>query len=133
MEQTAQQLVQASIAAFAEAKAAMEVEFGLVGAPVIVRSVLKGAVPRHGKLRGGSEYFVHGIGYTVVYSGGGQAHIDGSQLGDLFSVYDLSFYMETSGIDPVPDIEELVAVLEGMTESGELRKAEPKKYFISGR
>jgi hypothetical protein len=130
MEQNAWRLIQASIASFAEAKEAIEAEFGLAGAPAIVQSVLKGAVPRQGKLRDGSEYFVHGIGYTVVSSGEGQVHIDGSDLGDLFSVHDLYFYMETSRIDPVPGIEELEAVLEGMAESGKLRKAGPKKYFI---
>jgi hypothetical protein len=133
MEQTAWRLVRASIASFSEAKEAMEAEFGLVGAPAIVHSVLKGAVPREGKLRDGSEYFVHGIGYTVVSSGAGQAHIDGSNIGDLFSVYDLSFYMETSGVDPVPDIEDLEAVLEGMAECGKLQKAGPKKYLISSQ
>jgi hypothetical protein len=133
MEQAARRIVQASIASFVSAKEAMEAEFGLVGAPAIVHSVLKGTVPRQGKLRGGSEYFVHGIGYTVVFSDEGQAHIDGSDLGDLFSVYDLSFYMETSGVGPVSGIEELEAVLDGMVESGELRKAGPKKYFIGSR
>ena len=132
MEQAARQLVQASIAAFASAKAAMEAQFGLVGAPAIVRSVLKGMVPRQGKLRDGSEYFVHGIGYTVVFSDEGQAHID-EDLGDLFSVYDLSLHMQTSGVGPVPGIEELEAVLEVMTESGNLRKGGPKRYLISGQ
>src|SRR3984893_9296948 len=127
MEQAARRLVQASIASFVSAKEAMEAEFGLVGAPAIVQSVLKGAVPRQGKLRGGAEYFGDGNGYTVVFSDEGQAHVDGSNLGALFSVYDLSFYMETSGVDPVPSIEELEAVLDDMAESGELRKAGPKK------
>ena len=44
----------------------MEAQVGWSGAPAIVRSVLKGMVPRQGKLRDGSEYFVHGTGYTVV-------------------------------------------------------------------
>ena len=133
MEQTTRQLVQATIASLASAREAIEGEFGLVGAPAIVHSVLKGLVPRQGQLSGGSEYFVHGIGYTVVFPNEGPAHIDGSNLGDLFSVYDLSFYLETSGIDPVPDIEELEAVLDDMVESGALRKAGPRKYLLSAR
>ena len=68
-----------------------------------------------------------------LFSDEGQAHIDSSNLGDLFSVYDLSLYMQTSGVGPVPGIEELEAVLEVMTESGNLRKAGPKRYLISGQ
>lgn len=122
--------VQTVLVAFKAAKEAIETTFGVAGAPAVVGLVLKGFKPREGVCLNGLEYSVHGIGYTVVFPDEGQAHIDGSVDGDLFSVHDVSFFLESSGVDPVPDIEVLEVELEKLLRSGSLHKAGARKYLM---
>jgi hypothetical protein len=113
-----------------EARAAMEATFGVTGAPAIVSAVLKGVRPRTGRCLNGLEYFVHGIGYTVVFPSGGQAHIDGGPTGDIFSVYDLSFFLETLDDDPVPSSEALTVELDALVSAGELSQVAVGKFAV---
>jgi uncharacterized protein DUF6896 len=93
--------VEEALSSFVEAKAAMEGAFGTRGAAAVVRSVITRTQPRSGWLPDGREYFVHGIGYTVVLSDESPAHIDADESGqDIFSSYDMMYFLqEHVGLD----------------------------------
>lgn len=110
-----------AVAAFRAAKAAIHATFGGTDATAIVRSVRQGDRPRNGHCANGWEYFVHGIGYTVVLPGGRQAHIDASKDGDVFTRYDIAFFAERD-VDP--------AELAALAASGTLRAAPGHRYFV---
>lgn len=62
--------------------------------------------------------------------GGAQAHIDGRNAGDVFSLYDVSAFQETAGVNPLPDVTELESELSKLVDTGEIREASPKRYFV---
>jgi hypothetical protein len=126
-------VIEAALASFAEAKAAIEETFCVVGAPEIVSAVLAGSRPRQGLCAGGLEYFVHGIGYTVVFPDGGQIHIDGDASGDdVFSCYDMSFFLESSSKASL-SAREIQDLLDELVGSDRLRRAGSKKFIVPSR
>ena len=54
----------------------------------------------------------------------------GSLEGDLFSLYDVLSYLETSEVHPLPDQAVLEAELERLVMSGLLRQAGRRKYLV---
>ncbi|MEV8636329.1 hypothetical protein AB0395_32215 [Streptosporangium sp. NPDC051023] len=124
-------VIEAALASFAEAKAAIEETFGVVGAPEIVNAVLAGSRPRQGRCTNGLEYFVHGIGYTVVFPDDAQVHIDGDESGDdVFSLYDMLFFLENSG-KTSPSAREVQDLLDELVASDQLRRAGGDKFVVS--
>ncbi len=102
-----------ALASFAQAKRDIELTFSVGSAADIVSAVLKGRKAREGSTLSGLEYFVHGIGYTVVVPSGGQVHFDsgGHGEGDVFSAYDIQLFLETSGRAQLPTIEGIRTIL----------------------
>lgn len=112
------------LASFVQAKQDIERTFGLASAADLVAAVLKGRKARVGRTLDGLEYFVHGIGYTVVVPSGGQAHFDSGDHGegDVFSAYDILLFMETSGHVPLPPVDGVKAVLNDLSSEGKLMR-----------
>ncbi len=83
-----------ALALFLQAKKDIELTFSVGSAAEIVSAVLKGRKAREGRTLSGREYFVHGIGYTVVMPSGGNVHFDSGDRGegDVFSVHDVRFF-----------------------------------------
>ena len=96
MNSTVRDRVTAALASFAEAKAAIESPFDVMSAAEIVSAVLQGRMPREGRCVNGLEYFVHGVGYTIMIDSGGQVHFDGGDggIGDVFSAYDIQEFLK---------------------------------------
>jgi hypothetical protein len=113
-----------ALALFLQAKRDLELTFSAGSASEIVSAVLKGQKTREGHTLNGLEYFVHGIGYTVVMSSGGNIHFDSGDRGegDVFSAHDIQFFLETSGRNPVPAIDEIKSVLNDLNSSGILSR-----------
>jgi hypothetical protein len=109
-----------ALAAFVLAKSAIELTFDATSATEIVSAVLKGQKAREGRCVNGLEYFVHGIGYTVVTPSGGQVHYDSGDAGegDVFSANDIRFFLETSQHMPVPAIDDIKRILNDLRSSG---------------
>ncbi|GAB3900338.1 DUF6896 domain-containing protein [Kibdelosporangium lantanae] len=122
--------VEIALLSFAAGKASIEETFGVRGANQVVRAVLTGSRPRRGRCLDGREYFIHGIGYTVVFFDDGQVHIDGDvDDNDVFSSYDVSFFLKTSGIETVSD-REIRPLLDDLVDSGRLRINQRRKYIV---
>lgn len=124
--------VHAALASFVEARAALEETFGVAGAPSIVQEVLSGHQPREGRCRNGLEYFVHGIGYTVVLADGCPAHIDGSDHGDVFTAYDVRSFLSEC-IEEPPPVEIVNAELGELETAGALRRVDEMTYCMPDR
>ncbi len=124
MNSEARDAVLAALASFAQAKAAMEETFRVRSAAEVVSAVLRGRMPREGHCLNGLEYFVHGIGYTVVTASGGQVHFDsGDEVStDVFSVHDIRAFLETSGYEYVPTIEDVRDALSQLELLGKVRR-----------
>lgn len=115
---------------FVQASAAVKATFHADSASGIVAAVLQGERARNGVCDNGWEYFVHGVGYTVVVPSGGQVHFDGSVQGDFFTAYDMSFFSETvDGADKV-DVATVNVWCETMCERGSLRRVGKFKYSL---
>jgi hypothetical protein len=115
---------------FSQAYAAILDTFRADSAPQIVSAVLKGEMPRNGSCINGWAYYVHGIGFTVVLPSGGQVHFDGSEQGDFFTVYDISFFLETAeGLDDV-DQSEIIKWCNAMCERKALRCLGGVRYSL---
>jgi hypothetical protein len=124
-------LVLATLASFREAKVAIGTSFSADSAAEIVSAVVNGKMPRRGRCSNGLEYFVHGVGYTVITEAGGQAHIDSCGAdGDCFSVYDVRFFMETAGFETVPDIADIRSACQRLATSGVVRQLDPNRFSI---
>jgi hypothetical protein len=118
------------LVSFAQARAAIKATFGVGSAPEIVAAVLHGERSRNGVCNNGWEYYVHGVGYTVVLPSGGQVHLDGSEQGDFFTAYDVSFFLETEeGLDKI-DAVTVKAWCETMCERNLLCRAGESKYSL---
>lgn len=122
--------MQEVIRVFSEARSKIEATFGRQSSEGIVSAVLRGEKPREGVVATGEEYFVHGIGYTVVLQNGGQVHLDSWEGGDILSIYDIQRFLVTSQADPVPDIDNITSACEDMCLEGLLVKAEGRKYLL---
>jgi hypothetical protein len=116
--------VAGALAVFAQAKQDIELTFSAGSAADIVSAVLKGRQDRQGRTLNGLEYFVHGIGYTVVVPAGGQVHVDSGDPGegDVFSAYDIRLFLESSGHAPLPTIDDIRLVLNGLHSKGALMR-----------
>jgi hypothetical protein len=115
---------------FREARLRIEATFGRESAKDIVSAVVQGAKPRERFITGGEEYFVHGIGYTVVLPNGGQVHLDSSRNGDILSVYDIQQFFTTSLVEAAPGIDEITSSCDELCMEGLLVKAEGRKYLL---
>lgn len=122
MKKEAKGAVVDALALFLQAKKDIELTFSVESAAEIVSAVLKGRKAREGRTLNGLEYFVHGIGYTVVMPSGGNVHFDSGDRGegDVFSAHDIQLFLETSGHVPVPAIEEVKSTLSDLHSSGML-------------
>lgn len=109
----AREAVMDALASFVQAKRDIELTFAAGSTEEIVSAVLKGRKAREGRTLGRLDYFVHGVGYTVVVPSGGQVHFDAGELGqgDVFSAYDIKVFLETSGNASQPDVESIKQVL----------------------
>jgi hypothetical protein len=116
--------VTGALVSFVQAKLDIELTFAVASAADIVSAVLKGRKACEGRTLNGLEYFVHGIGYTVVVSSEGHVHFDSGDPGegDVFSAYDILLFMETSGHLPLPAIEGVKSVLNDLSSEGALMR-----------
>lgn len=130
MQSEVRQAVLAALNSFLQAKAAIERTFAAGSAPEIVAAVLQGRMPRQGRCDNGLEYFVHGVGYTVVTDSGGPVHIDGTEAGDVVSVYDLRAFFESAEIDHVPNVEDIRIACNELRSEGILHEV-GRRYSIS--
>lgn len=121
-----------ALACFARARVAMRDSFGVNSAPEIVTVVLQGQRPRSGFCINGWEYFVHGVGYTVVLPSGGQVHFDGSAEGDFFTTYDVAFFTETDAQFDELDVATIRAGCEDMAERGFVCRLGGFRYSLRG-
>ncbi|MDG4770308.1 hypothetical protein [Solwaraspora sp. WMMD792] len=112
------------LASFVQAKQEIERTFAVASAADIVSAVLRGRNAREGRTLSGLEYFVHGIGYTVVVQSGGQAHFDSGDTGqgDVFSAHDVLLFMETSGHMQLPAVSAVKSVLNDLSSEGALMR-----------
>ncbi|MFC8850353.1 MULTISPECIES: DUF6896 domain-containing protein [unclassified Micromonospora] len=105
--------------------------FGVSSASSLVRRVLDGEVPRQGHFLNGLEYFVHGVGYTVVYDSGAQAHLDAcdGDGGDCFTVYDVRGFLRDT-CDQVPSLESIREVCNEWVARGQLSMSGEATYMV---
>jgi hypothetical protein len=128
--ETQLEMVERAIGGFSAASAAIKVTFNAESAPEIVSAVLKGRKPRNGVCDNGWEYYVHGVGFTVVLPSGGQAHFDGSKQGDFFTAHDIAFFLETAeGFDEI-SLQAIQSSCETMCERGIIRCLGDAKYSL---
>ena len=106
--------------------------FQLQSTAEIVSAVVRGEAPREGDLGNGYTYFVHGVGYTVVFPSEAQAHIDASDAGDMFTMYDVRHFLRTAEDPPmeVPDLDEIEAACDRLVEQGVLERTRPGDYVL---
>ena len=114
--------VSRAIDCFREARAAIRETFSIVSAAEVVGRVLSHEIPRYGYCRNGLEYYVHGVGYTVILRNGAQVHIDSVGERDCFSIYDLRNFLEEDTEEDSPSIPELERVCADLVDSGELSR-----------
>jgi hypothetical protein len=112
------------LASFVQAKQDIERTFAVASAADVVSAVLKGRKAREGRTLNGLEYFVHGIGYTVVVQSGGQVHFDSGDTGhgDVFSAHDVLLFMETSGDIQLPAVAAVKSALNDLSSEGALMR-----------
>jgi hypothetical protein len=115
---------------FRESRSRIEATFGKESAKDIVLAVVQGEKAREGVIATGEEYFIHGVGYTVVLPNAGQVHVDSSRNGDILSVYDIQQFFTTSLMEEAPDIEKITIACEELCLEGLLAKAEGRKYLL---
>ncbi|MGW0520429.1 DUF6896 domain-containing protein [Crossiella sp. NPDC003009] len=124
--------VERALAEFCAARSAIMETFAASVAPEIVSKVIDGEMAREGKCRNGLAYRVHGIGYTVTSASGGEIHFDGSDYGDFFTEYDVSFFMETSSSLRSMETSSVRAALELLCERGDIREVGVGKFSLVG-
>jgi hypothetical protein len=116
---------------FREARSRIEETFGRESAKDIVSAVVQGEKPREGITASGEEYFVHGVGYTVVLPNGGQVHMDSSRDGgEIFSVYDMQLFFTTSLVELPPSVDVITRSCEELCMEGLLVKVEGGDYLL---
>jgi hypothetical protein len=122
MDTSPLQVVQTVIESFRVARAKMNAASGGADATAAVLAVRQGLIPREGVLDDGLEYFVHGVGYTVVMPSEAQAHIDAGSAGDMFTNHDIRTYLRTAedGQLPVLTIEEIRDATDKLSSDGKL-------------
>lgn len=105
--------------------------FGVSSASSLVRRVLDGEVPRQGHFPNGLEYFVHGVGYTVVFDDGAQAHLDAcdGDGGDCFTVYDVRGFLQDK-CEQVPSLESIREVCDEWVARGQLGVSGTATYMV---
>lgn len=107
--------------------------FGVSSASSLVRRVLDGEIHRQGHLPNGLEYFVHGVGYTVVFDNGAQAHLDAcdsdSDGGDCFTVYDVRGFLQDTS-ERVPSLESVREVCDEWVARGQLGMSGGATYLV---
>jgi hypothetical protein len=118
---------------FTKASAAIRATFSADSAPQIVAAVLKGEMPRNGTCINGWDYYVHGVGFTVVLPSGGQVHFDGSAYGDFFTIHDVTFFLETSEELDEIGLPLVRAWCETMCEQNKLRCLGDAKYSLESK
>lgn len=121
--------VRSAVASFFLARRLVADSFGTASASELVSAVLSGVHPRRGFCSNGWEYFVHGVGYTVVMPDGAQLHIDGSNSGDVLSLYDIRFYMESLDC-VVPSIDEVRRDCDLLATAGNLMQVDEVRYAL---
>jgi hypothetical protein len=113
-----------AIDAFAEARRQIGETFGTSTAAEVVTAVLRGGKARNGRCRDGSEYLVHGTGYSVVLPGGAQAHIDAhGDRSDRFTAWDIRMYLDDLIDGDVP-LDAVAEVCASYVRSGVLRRVD---------
>jgi hypothetical protein len=122
--------VREALTAFSAAQAMMVDHFAVATTDEIVSAVLSGDRPRAGELGGGATYFVHGIGYTVTLPPERLVHIDASDRGDSFSVYDVQQYLEDAGTGPTPDLAEITEALNSFVAKGLIGILKDAHYLL---
>jgi uncharacterized protein DUF6896 len=130
MSAEASDSVHVAISAFSEARAMMANYFDAISAEEIVSSVLNGHRPRAGELGDGATYFVHGIGYTVSLPPERAVHIDASDSGDSFSVYDVQSYLDDASQEPPLELAEITRALDSLVDQGLIRGRDGKNYLL---
>ena len=119
-----------AIDSFIEAQRLMRETFGVMTASEVVSEVLQGRAERNGRCHNGYEYMVHGVGYTVVFPSGAQAHIDSCGEGrDCFRIYDIQFFLEDLVGKEFP-LEAVAAACNEYAKSGRLRKVDDTTFEI---
>ncbi|MDX6743538.1 DUF6896 domain-containing protein, partial [Actinocorallia sp. A-T 12471] len=105
---TDDQLISA-LAVFRAVRAEVEGHFGVAGAASLVQKVMRGEVQRMGRLPSGSQYSIHGVGYTVQLIGEVDVHLDAGPIDgmDVFTLYDLQNYFDDTNTIPTPGIDEI--------------------------
>jgi hypothetical protein len=121
--------VRSAVDAFYQARAVMADGFSVQSASAVVSAVLDGSKPRKGKCVNGWDYFVHGVGYTVVLPSEAQLHIDAGKSTDVISLYDIRFYLESLGCD-VPELADLRGQCEALVREGVLGALDGTKYEL---
>ncbi len=102
----------------------MESTFGVASASAVVRKVVTHDRPRCGHCDNGLKYFVHGIGYSVVFPSGATAHIDSGPHGDCFSVYDIAGFLNDDRLGIEVSVAEVTTACEDLVVSGVLRRVD---------
>jgi hypothetical protein len=121
--------IQSAVATFLQVRGLIADSLGSASATALVSAVLSGAVARRGTCKNGWEYFVHGVGYTVVTAAGGQVHIDGSDAGDVFSVYDIRFYLDGIGC-AVPSVDMIRRECDRLEASRSIERVDEIRYAL---
>ncbi|NIL58212.1 DUF6896 domain-containing protein [Salinispora arenicola] len=105
--------------------------FGVSSASSLVRRVLDGEIHRQGHFPNGLEYFVHGVGYTVVFDNGAQAHLDAcdGDGGDCFTVYDARGFLQDTS-ERVPSLESVREVCDEWVARGQLGMSGEATYLV---
>jgi hypothetical protein len=127
------EMVVAAVSKFLSARDCVEGTFGVRGAENIVAGVLRGDHHRKGTCADGSEYLVHGVGYTVVLLGGGQVHIDAGANGlDVITSFDIQFFLETAPPGVETDIVEIEEQCSLLVDRGFLGRVTSRRYSLPG-
>ncbi|MGY0234419.1 DUF6896 domain-containing protein [Longispora urticae] len=124
-------VVECALDSFRKAREHIFEAFGKPSASELVSAVLAGEIPRRGKLPNGLEYFVHGIGYTVVLGTGSHVHVDASEMGDSFSVYDIDFFFKSDDAEIIaPELLTITEICDRLVIGGTLGKVGERHYVL---
>lgn len=123
--------VSSAVAEFVNVRKLMADSFGVASAPALVSAVLSGKMERRGACVNGWQYLIHGVGYTVVTAGGGQVHIDGSDVGDVFTLYDIRSYLDSIGCT-VPGLDVIRQECDRLASCQILERVDEIRYSFVG-